>query len=166
MKTKHTCKFCGEPLRKEFVDLGLQPLSNDYIPEDKLDEGQYYFPLKVMVCEKCKLVQALEYQNPEKIFSEYKYFSSFSKSWLQHCEKYVDMIVSRLKLGKQSQVCEIACNDGYLLQYFNKYKIPAYGVEPAANVAKYAQRKGIDVDVAFFLMISLEAILTDGVKQI
>ncbi len=145
-----TCKFCGTKLHHIVADLGAQPLSNEYLNEDELNSGQYYYPLQVMVCEKCKLVQALEYQKPENIFKDYKYFSSFSSAWLKHCEEYVDMIVPRLNLNKESNVCEIACNDGYLLQFFKKYDIPVYGIEPAANVANYAKEKNIEVEVAFF----------------
>ena len=149
MDNKH-CRFCGKELKHTLVDLGLSPISNEYIGEENIDLGQYYYPLHVMVCENCFLAQAMEYKAPEQIFTDYKYFSSFSKSWLEHCKKYVDMIVKRLELNKESLVYEIACNDGYLLQYFQPYEIPVCGVEPAENVAEEAREKGIDVEVEFW----------------
>lgn len=149
MDNKH-CRFCGEVLSDTFADLGLSPVSNEYVPENDLEKGQYYYPLNVKVCRKCFLTQAMVYQKPEKIFTNYKYFSSFSNSWLMHCKKYVDMIVSRLKLDKHSMVYEIACNDGYLLQYFKPYHIPVCGVEPAENVATKAREKGIEVETGFW----------------
>ena len=142
------CRSCGTELWRVMADLGLSPLSNEYLED--ASRGQYFYPLVVNVCEKCCLVQAKEFSKPENIFSNYKYFSSFSKSWLEHCKKYVVMIVQDLGLGTGSLVTEIACNDGYLLQYFKPYEIPVYGVEPSKNVAAKAQKLGIDVEVAFF----------------
>lgn len=144
------CRFCGHELTNTFVDLGLSPLSNEYVTKENLSKGQQFYPLHVMVCEECFLVQALEYEKPENIFSDYKYFSSYSKSWLEHARKYVDMIVERLKLDEESQVIEIASNDGYLLQYFKRYNISTLGIEPAANVAEEAEKKGISTITEFF----------------
>lgn len=144
------CRFCGHELTNTFVDLGLSPLSNEYITKENLNKGQQFYPLHVMVCEKCFLVQALEYEKPENIFTDYKYFSSYSKSWLEHAKKYVDMIVSRVNLNEKSQVVEIASNDGYLLQYFKPYNMPILGIEPAENVAKEAESKGIPTISEFF----------------
>lgn len=149
MDNQH-CRFCGKILKHTFVDLGLSPISNEYLKKDSLDKGQYFYPLTVKVCDKCFLVQAMEYQKPEDIFTDYKYFSSFSTSWLEHCRTYVDMIVKRLSLCENSLVYELACNDGYLLQYFKPYGIPVCGIEPAANVAEEAKKKGIDVEVEFW----------------
>jgi len=144
------CRFCGTELRHILADLGLSPLSNEYLSPEDSTKGQYFYPLMVHVCEKCYLVQAMEFRKPETIFTNYKYFSSFSKSWLEHCKKYVDMIVPFLNLGANSLVTEIACNDGYLLQYFKPYGISVYGVEPSANVAAEARKRGIEVEVSFF----------------
>ncbi len=144
------CRFCGNELNHTLVDLGLSPISNEYVTQENLDLGQYYYPLHVMVCEDCYLAQAMEYKDPEQIFTDYKYFSSFSKSWLEHCKDYVNMIVQRLDLNENSMVYEIACNDGYLLQYFSPYNIPICGIEPAENVAQEAKKKGIDVEVEFW----------------
>ena len=144
------CRFCGTELWHVFADLGLSPMSNEYLLLEDSSKGQYFYPLVVHVCEKCYLVQAMEFSKPEAIFSNYKYFSSFSKSWLEHCKRYVDMIVASLELSTESLVTEIACNDGYLLQYFKPYGVPVYGVEPSENVALEAQKREIDVEVSFF----------------
>ncbi|MFG6340122.1 MAG: class I SAM-dependent methyltransferase [Lachnospiraceae bacterium] len=147
---KNCCSFCGTQLKNSMVDLGLSPIANEYIEKENLDAGQYYYPLNVMVCEKCYLVQVAAYRTPENIFSNYKYFSSFSTSWLAHCKEYVDMIVERLGLDESKKVFEIACNDGYLLQYFKPHNIPVLGIEPAANVADTAIKKGIEVETVFW----------------
>lgn len=149
MDNQH-CRFCGQKLNYTFADLGLSPLANEYLPAENIDRGQVFYPLKVQVCETCFLTQAALYQRPEQIFREYQYFSSYSESWLSHCKRYVDMIVPRLGLTPSSRVLEVACNDGYLLQYFLPYQIPIKGIEPAENVAAAARKKGIDVDCCFF----------------
>lgn len=144
------CRFCGHKLTHTLVDLGLSPLANEYVKKSDLFRGQMFYPLKVRVCDQCFLAQAELYQQPEKIFGEYQYFSSYSSSWLAHCESYVRMIVERLSLTPDNRVLEIACNDGYLLQYFKPYGIPTKGVEPAENVAVAAKEKGIEVECCFF----------------
>lgn len=149
MDNQH-CRYCGKKLKHTMADLGLSPISNEYITKEHLERGQYFYPLEVKVCDECFLAQAMMYEKPENIFTDYKYFSSFSTSWLVHCHNYVEMIIDRLNLGKSSMVYEIACNDGYLLQYFKPHEIPVCGVEPAENVAKEAKKKGIDVEVDFF----------------
>lgn len=149
MDNQH-CRFCGHELRHTFADLGFSPLSNEYLTAEDLNRGQMTYPLKVQVCEHCFLVQAALYQRPEQIFGEYHYFSSYSESWLTHCKSYVDMIVPRLGLTKANRVLEVACNDGYLLQYFLPYGIPVKGIEPAENVAETARAKGIEVECCFF----------------
>ena len=149
MDNQH-CRFCGHKLKHTFADLGLSPLSNEYLKKTDLERGQMFYPLNVKVCDQCFLVQAAEYQRPEQIFGEYHYFSSYSESWLAHCKAYVDMIVPRLSLTPDNKVLEIACNDGYLLQYFQPYGVPVKGIEPAENVAAVAQKKGIEVQCCFF----------------
>lgn len=149
MDNQH-CRFCGQKLRHTFADLGFSPLSNEYLTAEDLSRGQMTYPLKAQVCEHCFLVQAALYQRPEQIFGDYQYFSSYSESWLRHCKTYVDKIVPRLGLSKMSHVLEIACNDGYLLQYFQPYGIPVKGIEPAENVAEAARAKGIEVQCCFF----------------
>lgn len=144
------CRFCGQALDHTLADLGLSPLANEYLKESDLSRGQIFYPLKVQVCGSCLLAQAELYQQPEQIFGNYQYFSSYSASWLAHCKDYVDMIVKRLTLTPANRVLEIACNDGYLLQYFKHYGIPVKGVEPAENVASEARAKGIEVECCFF----------------
>jgi SAM-dependent methyltransferase len=144
------CRFCGAELTRTFVDLGRSPLSNSFLRPDDLTAGEVYFPLRVYVCENCLLVQLQEFEHPENIFSDYLYFSSYSASWLRHCQHYAEAMTERHALGGESLVVEIASNDGYLLQYFKQAGIGTLGVEPAANIAKVAREKGIDTDVAFF----------------
>lgn len=148
--TEPTCRFCTKPLTRTFADLGMSPLSNSYLSADQLRAMEPFYPLHAYVCSGCRLVQLEQYESPQGIFSEYTYFSSYSDSWLRHAKAYVEMIVGRIGLGPQSQVAEIASNDGYLLQYFVERGIPSYGIEPAANVAQAAVDKGIETHVAFF----------------
>lgn len=145
------CRYCKENLKTLFVDLGLEPLSNDYVEKEFVGKGQYQLPLRVAVCDRCNLVQLLDFEMPEDIFNaNYKYFSSYSSSWLNHCRNYVDMIINRLSLKSESVVMEIASNDGYLLQYFKEYGINPIGIEPSKSVAEVSIKKGIDTRVAFF----------------
>jgi SAM-dependent methyltransferase len=109
-----------------------------------------FYPLHAYVCERCFLVQVEEFVKPEAIFTEYAYFSSFSTSWVEHARRYAMMAIERFGLGPQSQVMEIASNDGYLLQHFVAAKVPVLGIEPAANVAKVAVEKGVPSTVRFF----------------
>src|SRR6516164_7793514 len=148
--TTPCCLFCTAPLRRTFIDLGMSPLCESYVAADELNQMEPFYPLHVRVCEKCFLVQLEQYVSPEHIFTEYAYFSSFSDSWLRHSSNYVDMISKRLGLDARSLAVELASNDGYLLQYFVKKGIPALGVEPAVNVAKVAERKGVPTLVKFF----------------
>jgi 2-polyprenyl-3-methyl-5-hydroxy-6-metoxy-1,4-benzoquinol methylase len=144
------CRFCGNSLKHTFVDLGMQPLCESYVRADQINKMECFFPLHTYVCENCFLVQLEEYVDPREIFSEYAYFSSYSDAWLKHAEHYVEMITKRLGLTEKSLVLEVASNDGYLLQYFVKKEIPVLGIEPAANVAEVAIKKGIKTLVAFF----------------
>jgi 2-polyprenyl-3-methyl-5-hydroxy-6-metoxy-1,4-benzoquinol methylase len=121
-----------------------------------------FYPLHVYVCDNCFLVQLLEYVSPDKIFSDYAYFSSYSDSWLKHARNYVDMVVARFGIDSKSQVMEIASIDGYLLQYFVQRGIPVLGVEPAANVAAVAERKGIPSLVKFFGAKTAGELVTEG----
>lgn len=144
------CRFCGEPLRHVMVDLGMSPLCEDFLPADRLNEMEAFYPLRVFVCGRCYLVQLQEYVRPEEIFDDYAYFSSFSTSWLDHVRRYRDDMVERWGLGTDSQVVEVASNDGYALQYFVERGIPSLGIEPAANVAEAAAEKGVPTRVDFF----------------
>ena len=142
--------FCGTELRHTFVDLGMSPLCESYVPADKLNHMEPFYPLHAYVCERCFLVQLDEYVSAADIFTEYAYFSSYADSWVRHMKDYTDMIVRRLGLGAESFVVEVASNDGYLLQHFVARGIPVLGIEPAANVAKVAIDKGIPTLVKFF----------------
>ncbi len=144
------CRSCNASLPDAFLDLGVSPLANSYVKAGTLNLPESFYPLKVHVCPQCLLVQVEEMVAPGEIFSDYAYFSSYSDSWLQHAQKYVDMAIDRFRLNGASQVVEIASNDGYLLQYFVPRGIPVLGIEPAANVAEAATQKGIPTLVKFF----------------
>ena len=144
------CRFCRASLQRTFVDLGMSPLCETYPSASDLNRGETYYPLHVYVCEECFLVQLEQYESPENIFSDYAYFSSYSDSWLKHCESYCDKMTKRFSLGSRSFVVEVASNDGYLLQYFVQRNVPVLGIEPAANVAKVAVQKGVPTLVQFF----------------
>ena len=144
------CRFCSAPLTTLFADLGMTPLANAFVAPADTGEPEAFFPLQVFVCDACKLVQARDVETPGAIFSDYAYFSGFSQSWLDHSERYAAATVERFSLSDTSKVVEIASNDGYLLQYFQQAGIPVLGVEPAANVAAVAQRRGIPTQVRFF----------------
>lgn len=144
------CRFCGAKLQRTFVDLGMSPLCETYPSAAELSRGEMYYPLHVFVCESCFLVQLEVFESPEKIFGDYPYFSSYSDSWLKHCESYTSKVIERFGFGVQSFVVEVASNDGYLLQYFVKKGIPVLGIEPAANVAKVAEERDVPSLARFF----------------
>jgi len=160
--TAAICRFCGARLNRTFVDLGMSPLCETYPSLDDFKRGEMFYPLHVQVCEQCWLVQLQEYERPENIFTDYPYFASFSDSWLRHCERYCDQIVRRLNLNKKSYVVEVASNDGYLLQYFVRRRIPVLGIEPAANVARAAVEKGVPTLVRFFGSAVGQELVRDG----
>ncbi|NLD50138.1 MAG: class I SAM-dependent methyltransferase [Clostridiaceae bacterium] len=148
--TNNVCRFCGKPITETFADLGMSPLSNAYISCEQLFEKETFFPLHACVCTDCFLVQVIDAELPENIFSDYAYFSSYSDTWLKHSQEYAAMAIPRFGLSNRSLVVELASNDGYLLQYFKKAGIPVLGVEPAANVALEAKKKEIPTVVDFF----------------
>ncbi len=158
------CRFCGQVLRRTFVDLGMSPLCESYVPSERLDAMEPFYPLNVLVCDHCLLVQLREYVRAEAIYSEYAYFSSYSDSWLDHARRYVEMAIGRFQLGPQSLVVEVASNDGYLLQYFVTRGIPVLGIEPAANVARVAQQKGIRTLVTFFGRQTAAQLAAEGTR--
>jgi 2-polyprenyl-3-methyl-5-hydroxy-6-metoxy-1,4-benzoquinol methylase len=149
MTSKH-CRFCNAGLKRTFVDLGRSPLANSLLSAEDVERGEASYPLHAYVCDNCLLVQLQEFECAENIFSDYLYFSSFSQLWLQHCRAYAEKMTKRFALDGHSLVVEVASNDGYLLQYFKERGLGVLGVEPAANVAKAAQDKGIATEVAFF----------------
>ena len=145
------CRFCTSPLTSEFLDLVNSPASNSFLTKEQLNEPEIFYPLKLFVCDSCRLVQIDEYKKSDDIFDKnYIYFSSFSTSWVEHAKNYVDMISSRLKLNQDSFVIEIAANDGYLLQYVKENNIPCLGIEPTGSTAKVAREKGIEILEEFF----------------
>jgi hypothetical protein len=145
-----SCRYCAAPLEHVFADLGMTPLANSYLTRDNAGAMEPFYPLKAWVCGVCHLVQLEEFESPEGIFSDYAYFSSFSSTWLEHAERYVEGMVERLALDGGHRVVEIASNDGYLLQYFVKRGIEVLGIEPAANVAQRAVENGVPTEVEFF----------------
>ncbi len=157
-----TCRFCGASLEHSFVDLGAAPPSNSYLRPADLHRMEPVYPLHAYVCGCCFLVQLEEFQSPEKIFSDYAYFSSYSESWLRHAESYVEKMVARFGFDARSQVIEVASNDGYLLQHFVARGVPVLGIEPAANVARVAEEKGVPTKIAFFGRNTAQKLIDDG----
>jgi 2-polyprenyl-3-methyl-5-hydroxy-6-metoxy-1,4-benzoquinol methylase len=158
------CRFCNAPLRLSFADLGMSPPSNSYLEAGGLNRMERFYPLHAWVCEACFLVQLEEFETPEQIFSDYAYFSSYSESWLAHAKTYAEAVVRRFSLGKSSFVVEIASNDGYLLQNFVHQGIAVLGIEPAANVAAVAERKGVPTLVRFFGTETARQLAAEGRK--
>ncbi|MEO9339259.1 class I SAM-dependent methyltransferase [Mesorhizobium sp. SB112] len=156
------CRLCGAHLRHTFVDLGMSPPCEDFLPADRLDQMEAYFPLHVLVCDDCFLVQLKEYMSPESIFTEYAYFSSYSTSWVAHAKSYCRAITDRLGLNENSLAVELASNDGYLLQHFLPLGIPVLGIEPAANVAAAAIEKGVPTMIEFFGRNYAEQLVSEG----
>lgn len=144
-----SCRYCGSPLTRVLVDLGKTALANSYATLGAPRPDPAY-ELCARVCDTCFLVQVADAVPADAIFSDYAYFSSFSTSWLAHCEAYAEAMIARFGLGPQSKVVEIASNDGYLLQYFVRRGVSVLGIEPAANVAEVAVANGVTTDVAFF----------------
>ena len=149
MSSQCVCRLCGARLTHTFVDLGMSPLCESYIPSDALDEPEIFYPLHVRQCPSCLLVQLPAYVSGEEIFSDYAYFSSYSDSWVAHAKHYADSMIDALDLTGDSLVTEVASNDGYLLQHFIARDIPVLGIEPAKNVAETAQSLGIPTVVQF-----------------
>ena len=145
------CRFCQTVLKEVFIDLFNSPASNSFLTAEQLNEPELFYPLKVYTCHECFLVQVDEYKKSDTIFdSSYVYFSSYSSSWLEHAKDYVEKMTERFGLNDESQVVEVASNDGYLLQYFVKKNIPVLGIEPTSNTAEVAKTKGIESVIDFF----------------
>jgi 2-polyprenyl-3-methyl-5-hydroxy-6-metoxy-1,4-benzoquinol methylase len=156
------CISCGAPLRHTFVDLGMSPLCESYVPAERLNQMEPFYPLHARVCGECFLVQVEELVSPAQIFTEYAYFSSYAESWVEHMRRFAGEITERLGLGPKSLVVEVASNDGYLLQHFVARGIPVLGVEPAANVAQVAVAKGIPTLVKFFGEKTAQELVASG----
>lgn len=145
------CRHCTAPLQAPFLDLGSAPPSNAYLAADQLDAPETWFPLRLLVCHACWLVQTVDFTSRDALFTaDYAYFSSFSQSWLEHSRRYVTEMTARLGLDASSCVVEVAANDGYLLQYVRDAGIPTYGIEPTASTAAAARARGIEIVEAFF----------------
>ncbi|MDG4719069.1 MULTISPECIES: class I SAM-dependent methyltransferase [Thalassospira] len=159
--TTPTCRACGTDLEHTLVDLGLSPLANSYVPLDHKTDTDPTYPLHARVCGNCFLVQVDDVVPPSDIFSHYAYFSSYSSSWVEHARKYCANATERLGLNEKSFVVEVASNDGYLLQHFVANNVPVLGVEPAANVAAEAEKKGVRSLVAFFGKETAESVVAE-----
>lgn len=145
------CRHCGKELTHTFIDLGSSPPSNSYLTEAAMNAPEKWYPLKVLVCDYCWLVQTEDFVCSDEMFSEdYAYFSSYSSSWLDHAKIYVNEMVKRFHLTDQSNIVEIAANDGYLLQYVKEKNIHCYGIEPTHSTAMVARAKGIEIIEEFF----------------
>ncbi|MBD9557158.1 MULTISPECIES: class I SAM-dependent methyltransferase [Ensifer] len=162
----HNCRFCSTPLKTVVADLGSTPWSNSFLePTKEAIARERSFPLKAMVCSECLLVQTTENVPADEIFTDgYAYLSSFSTSWLEHARRYAESMTERFALDDNSQVVEIASNDGYLLQYFVAKGIPALGIEPAANAARLAEERQVPTEVAFFGRETATELVKRGVR--
>jgi SAM-dependent methyltransferase len=164
MTASSSCRSCGNVLATTFVDLGMSPLSNSFLKPSDLSAMERFYPLHAFVCNQCYLVQLEEFESPETIFSDYLYFSSYSSSWLRHAACYSEMITKKHKLSSASFVVELASNDGYLLQNFVSRGIPCLGIEPAANVAEEAVRKGVPTRSLFFGTETARNLVHEGLQ--
>ena len=149
-----------------FADLGMSPISNDYVSPEKAQAMEPFYPLHAYVCESCFLVQLIDFEKAENMFSDdYAYFSSYSESWLRHAQAYAQKMIAQETLGPHSMVVEIASNDGYLLQYFRQAGVPVLGVEPTANTARVAfAERGIPSEIAFFGAETAQRLVAQGVR--
>lgn len=159
------CRFCKAELIDVFIDLINSPASNSFLSNEELNEPEVFFPLKVYTCHTCFLVQIEEYKKSNAIFdNKYVYFSSYSKSWLEHASRYSEKMIDRFNFNENSKIIEIASNDGYLLQYFKAKNIPVLGIEPTANTAEVAINKGIETITEFFGAQLAKELVSTGIK--
>lgn len=157
------CRHCSSNLEQPFLDLGVAPPSNAYLMPENVKSAEIWYPLRLMVCNECWLVQTEDYADCDELFTdEYAYFSSTSKSWLAHAEDYVEKMVARFHLSQNSTVVEIAANDGYLLQYVNKHGVPCYGIEPTSSTAEAAREKGVEIIEEFFGASLAQSLVRQG----
>jgi len=157
------CRHCDTPLDLVFLDLGFAPPSNAYLTSDDLNASEHYFPLKLLVCDQCWLVQTDDYAKADELFSnDYAYFSSISKSWLNHSLAYFELVQNRFSLNSNSYVIEVASNDGYLLKNFVAKNIPCMGIEPTASTAAAAEILGVPVLREFFGSELAEKLVKEG----
>lgn len=157
------CRHCGSELHLPFLDLGNAPPSNAYLTEEAVRAPEIWFPLRILVCENCWLVQTEDHAGREALFTQdYAYFSSFSTTWLAHAQRYVDQMITRFGLNASNCVVEVAANDGYLLQYVQQAGVPCYGIEPTTSTASAARGKGIDIVERFFGVELAEELVQAG----
>ena len=160
------CRHCAAELDRVCLDLGSAPPSNAYLTEATLRAPELWYPLRLLVCERCWLVQTEDHAGREALFGDdYAYFSSFSSSWLAHAEAYVRAMRERFGLSSASLVSEVAANDGYLLRFVRQAGIPCYGIEPTASTARAARALGLDIVERFF-GIDLARELAAGLARI
>ena len=158
-----TCRHCSEPLTTRLADLGFSPIANDLIDPERIDEPELHYPLEVRVCDNCLLAQAVHSIDAAALFrADYTYFSSHSATWLAHAKAYVEAMVDRFDLDQTSRVVELACNDGYLLQYVKQAGIPCLGIEPTCGPAEAAHAKGLEVRGDFFSERMGKALADEG----
>ena len=157
------CRHCHSELKLTLIDLGSAPPSNAYLTAETLHRPEKCFPLRVLVCEHCWLVQTEDFAQADELFdADYAYFSAFSSSWLAHSERYVQDMVQRFHIHEHSHVVEVAANDGYLLQYVKARSIPCTGIEPTASTASAAREKGIDIIEEFFGVNLAKQLIAQG----
>jgi hypothetical protein len=157
-----TCRFCDAGLELTVVDLGMSPLCESFLREEQTRMMEAFYPLRVLACERCWLVQLEAFVAPEDIFTEYAYFSAYSTAWVEHAREYVETIRGRLGLGEDDLVVELASNDGYLLQHFVGTGVPILGIDPAANVAEAAEARGVPTLVEFFGRAAATRLAAEG----
>lgn len=155
------CRLCGSNLGHVMADLGVSPLANRLIDPSDLNRAEVFYPLTVYYCAECHLVQLEEFERPERIFTDYPYLSSMSRSWLDHCSAFAAAMVQRLSLDRHSFVVEVASNDGGLLRFFGERGIEILGIEPARNVAALAIDSGIPTASMFFGTETAELLTAD-----
>jgi SAM-dependent methyltransferase len=162
------CRGCNKELNHQFLDLGASPPSNAYLNEKTINLPEIFYPLRVLVCDACWLVQTEDFALPGDLFDkDYAYLSSTSSSWLEHCKEFANCMIKDLGLNSQSFVVEIAANDGYLLQNFKNADIPCLGVEPTQGTAEIAKRKGISIIQDFFTKnLAREMLTTKGAADL
>jgi C-methyltransferase-like protein/putative zinc binding protein/methyltransferase family protein len=159
------CRFCDERLTHTVIDLGTSPPCESFVRPEQLFEGEVFYPLHVWICDRCFLVQLEEFVAPEAIFTEYAYFSSYSRTMVEHARQFAEAAVERFGLSTGSSVLEVASNDGYLLQHFLAREVPVLGVEPAANVARHAEERGVRTIVDFFGAETARRVVMDHSPQ-
>jgi SAM-dependent methyltransferase len=159
------CRHCGAPLRLSLVDLGTAPPSNALLSLAALEASEAWYPLRVLVCTDCFLVQTADFARASELFdARYAYFSSYSSTWLTHARRFVEAVVARFALDERSRVIEVAANDGYLLQYFKARGIPCLGIEPTASTAAAARGRGLEIVAEFFGMPLAGRLLASGAQ--